>query len=70
MSGTLSDSPRRGLKKAVPDLVPTSEPNSGSLSAFVKVKAAVPALIIQQTNEGVMKNPVPAIAEAHDIDPS
>jgi hypothetical protein len=70
MSDTLNESPRRGLKKAVPDLLPSTEPNSGSLSPFVRVRATVPALTSQQTNEGAMKNPVPAIGEQHDVDPS
>jgi hypothetical protein len=67
---TMIDTSRRSLKKAVPDLLPSTEANSGSLSAFVKVKAVVPALTGQQTNEGAIKNPVPAIGEQHDIDPS
>jgi hypothetical protein len=66
----MSESPERTLKKYVAPIVPQTEPNSGSLSAFVKVKAAVPALSIQQTTDGATKNPVPAIGEQHDIDPS
>jgi hypothetical protein len=63
-----NDSPRRDLKKAIPDLIPQSK-LEGREQAIVS-GPTVPALTGQQTNEGATKNPVQAIGEQHDVDPS